>query len=236
MYEWNSFINWFRAITWMGLVSDNCLKIGGKPVNQIIGTTFGTFIFALVYNLVQGIALPSGAALIWSIISGIGWASAQILTFHSFTLVGSSRAMPITTAFQLLGTSLWGVFALGDWPSTSDKLVGFLALALIILGAWMTTWSEHKTDENSAKLRKAVIILLVGEIGYWAYSAAPQAAKIDGSKAFLPQAIGMCLVAICYAVYLKVKEPSQRSALAQGVSYKQIISGFFLVQYKFLCK
>lgn len=210
-----------------GLFPTIASKIGGKPVNQIIGTTFGTFIFALVYNLVQGIALPSGAALIWSIISGIGWASAQILTFHSFTLVGSSRAMPITTAFQLLGTSLWGVFALGDWPSTSDKLVGFLALALIILGAWMTTWSEHRTDENSAKLRKAVIILLVGEIGYWAYSAAPQAAKIDGSESFLPQAIGMCLVAICYAVYLKVKEPSQRSALAQGGSYKQIISGFF---------
>lgn len=37
----------------------------------------------------------------------------------------------------------------------------------------------------------------------------------------------MCLVAICYAVYLKIKEPSQRSALTQGVSYKQIISGFF---------
>ncbi len=91
-------------------------KIGGKPVNQIIGTTFGTFIFALVYNLVQGIALPGGAALIWSIISGIGWASAQILTFHSFTLIGSSGTMPITTAFQLLGTSLWGVFALGDSP------------------------------------------------------------------------------------------------------------------------
>ena len=193
-----------------GLFPTIASKIGGKPVNQIIGTTFGTFIFALVYNLVQGIALPSGAALIWSIISGIGWASAQILTFHSFTLVGSSRAMPITTAFQLLGTSLWGVFALGDWPSTSDKLVGFLALALIILGAWMTTWSEHKTDENSAKLRKAVIILLIGE-----------------SKAFLPQAIGMCVVAICYAVYLKVKEPNRRSALAQSVSYKQIISGFF---------
>src|SRR5699024_1759269 len=83
-----------------GLFPTIASKIGGKPVNQIIGTTFGTFIFALVYNLVQGIALPSGAALIWSIISGIGWASAQILTFHSFTLVGSSRAMPITTAFQ----------------------------------------------------------------------------------------------------------------------------------------
>ncbi len=210
-----------------GLFPTIASKIGGKPVNQIIGATFGTFIFAVIYNLMQGIALPTGSALIWSIISGIGWASAQILTFHSFTLIGSSGTMPITTAFQLLGTSLWGVFALGDWPSTNDKLVGFLALALIVLGAWMTTWTEKKTDENSAKLRKAVIVLLIGEIGYWAYSAAPQAAKIDGSKAFLPQAIGMCLVAIFYTIYLKVKNPNQAIALAQGISYKQIISGFF---------
>ncbi|MCQ5245471.1 MULTISPECIES: ribose/proton symporter RbsU [Lactobacillus] len=210
-----------------GLFPTIASKIGGKPVNQIIGATFGTFIFAVIYNLMRGIALPTDSALIWSIISGIGWASAQILTFHSFTLIGSSGTMPITTAFQLLGTSLWGVFALGDWPNTSDKLVGFLALALIVLGAWMTTWTEKKTDENSAKLRKAVIVLLIGEIGYWAYSAAPQAAKIDGSKAFLPQAIGMCLVAIFYAIYLKVKNPKQTIALAQGISYKQIISGFF---------
>ena len=32
---------------------------------------------------------------------------------------------------------------------------------------------------------------------------------------------------ILLEIGLKVKEPSQRSALAQGVSYKQIISGFF---------
>ena len=63
-------------------------KIGGKPVNQIIGATFGTFIFALVYDLIQGLGIPSGAALGWSIISGIGWASAQIITFYSFTLIG----------------------------------------------------------------------------------------------------------------------------------------------------
>lgn len=202
-------------------------KIGGKPVNQIIGATFGTFIFALVYNLVQGISLPTGAALIWSIISGIGWASAQIVTFYSFTLIGSSRAMPITTAFQLLGASLWGVFALGDWPTGTDKLIGFVALVLIIIGAWMTTWSENKTAEGSSKLKQAVIVLLIGEIGYWAYSAAPQAAHIDGSQAFLPQSIGMCLVAIVYAIFLKLKNKDEKFALAEAVSYKQIISGFF---------
>ncbi|TSO26532.1 GRP family sugar transporter [Lactobacillus sp. LL6] len=202
-------------------------KIGGKPVNQIIGAAFGTFIFALIYDLIQGLGLPSGASLMWSIISGIGWASAQIITFYSFTLVGSSRAMPITTAFQLLGASLWGVFALGDWPSLPDKLIGFIALVLIIIGAWMTTWTEKKTAEGSSKLKKAVIVLLIGEIGYWAYSAAPQAAHIDGSRAFLPQSIGMCIVAIVYAIFLWFKNRDEKFALAEAVSYKQIISGFF---------
>ncbi|MCP6757105.1 GRP family sugar transporter, partial [Klebsiella pneumoniae] len=72
----------------------------------------------------------------FSILSGIGWASAQIVTFKVFTMVGSSRAMPITTAFQLLGASLWGVFALGDWPGAMDKVLGGLALVGIIIGAW----------------------------------------------------------------------------------------------------
>ena len=86
-----------------------------------------------------------------------------------------------------------------------DKLVGFIALALIILGAWMTVWSEEKTTEGQGALKKAVIVLLFGEIGYWAYSAAPQAAHINGMHAFLPQAIGMVIVGIVYGVIATIK-------------------------------
>lgn len=201
-------------------------KFGGRPSNQILGATLGTLIFALIFNMTQGIALPMGHDLLFAILSGIGWASAQILTFYSFTLIGSSRAMPITTAFQLLGASLWGVIALGDWPSAMDKIIGALALVLIILGAWMTVWSEHKNTEHQAHLQKAVLILAVGEIGYWAYSAAPQATNLTGMQAFLPQAIGMVLVAVVYDFYnhFKTNEPL---ALQETVSYKQIFSGFF---------
>ncbi len=123
-------------------------KFGGKPVNQILGSTIGTLIFAIVFNQVLNLGFPSGRNLVFSIISGIGWAIAQIITFYSFTLIGSSRAMPITTAFQLLGASLWGVIALGDWPTLMDKVVGFIALVIIIIGAWMTVWSEKKTKES----------------------------------------------------------------------------------------
>lgn len=209
-----------------GLYPTIASKIGGRPVNQILGSTLGTLIFALVFAIVNGMGLPTGMDLIFSILSGVGWAIAQIITFQSFTLIGSSRAMPITTAFQLLGASLWGVFALGDWPGASAKLLGGFALVLIILGAWMTVWTEEKTQEKASILKKAVLLLAVGEIGYWAYSAAPQATSIDGMHAFLPQAIGMLLVALIYSVILSVKD-KEKSALTEAVSYKHIFSGFF---------
>lgn len=200
-------------------------KFGGKPVNQILGSTIGTLIFAIVYNQLEHLGFPQGKDLLLAILSGIGWAVAQVITFYSFTLIGSSRAMPVTTAFQLLGASLWGVVALGDWPTMVDKVVGFVALAVIILGAWMTVWNEHKTKEDSNSLRKAVIVLLIGEIGYWAYSAAPQAASINGKQAFLPQAIGMVIVGVIYGIITLVRK--QGNPFAQKVTYKQIISGFF---------
>lgn len=209
-----------------GLYPTIASKIGGRPVNQILGSTIGTLIFAFIFALLNGLSFPTGMDLVFSILSGVGWAIAQIITFKSFTLIGSSRAMPITTAFQLLGASLWGVLALGNWPGTIAKLLGSLALILIIIGAWMTVWTEEKTKENSSLLKSAVLLLAVGEIGYWAYSAAPQATSIDGMHAFLPQAIGMVIVAVVYSAILSFKG-SEVSAFKEAVSYKHIFSGFF---------
>ena len=203
-----------------GLFPTIASKFGGRPVNQIFGATVGTLIFAIVLALFKGIG---GMALVFSLISGAGWAFGQIITFKAFELVGSSRAMPITTAFQLLGASLWGVFALGNWPGITNKIIGFLALLVILIGARMTVWTETKQQEYSKNLRSAVILLLVGEIGYWIYSAAPQATDIGGFKAFLPQAIGMVIVAVIYALM----NMSKGNAFKEKVSWQQIISGFF---------
>ncbi|RGI28727.1 ribose/proton symporter RbsU [Melissococcus sp. OM08-11BH] len=208
-----------------GLYPTIASKIGGKPVNQIVGSTLGTLIFAIILFFANDLTLPTGMDLTLGIVSGIGWASAQILTFKSFELVGSSRAMPITTAFQLIVASLWGVVHLGNWPTITDKLIGALALVLIIIGARFTVWSEKKDSANSSNIKKAVIILAVGEIGYWLYSAAPQETSITGMNAFLPQAIGMVIVAVVYSLVIAIKE--KENALTQVVSYKQIISGFF---------
>lgn len=209
-----------------GLFPTIASKIGGRPVNQILGTSLGTLIFAAIFSMINGLAFPAGMDLFFSILSGVGWACAQIITFKCFTMIGSSRAMPVTTAFQLLGASLWGVFFLGNWPGATAKLLGAFALVLIMIGAKMTVWSETESAESTGIMKKAVLLLAVGEIGYWAYSAAPQATAIDGMHAFLPQAIGMVIVAVIYSAVVTIKG-GKTSPFIEAVSYKQIFSGFF---------
>ncbi|WP_278925996.1 ribose/proton symporter RbsU [Staphylococcus auricularis] len=207
-----------------GLFPTVASLIGGRPVNQIIGATVGTLIFSAVFLLLSPTSFPTGWNLFFSLISGAGWSFGQIYTFKAFSLIGSSRTMPITTAFQLLGASLWGVFALGDWPTLTNKIIGFSALIVIIVGAYMTVWSEHGEAKNSKNLRKAVLLLLIGEIGYWAYSAAPQATDLSGTTAFFPQAIGMVIVAVIFGL-MTMKQGI--NPFAEKVSWLQIISGFF---------
>ncbi|EGS1176014.1 ribose transporter RbsU [Enterococcus faecalis] len=209
-----------------GLFPTIASKIGGRPVNQILGTSLGTLIFAAIFSMINGLTFPTGMDLFFSILSGVGWACAQIITFKCFTMIGSSRAMPVTTAFQLLGASLWGVFFLGNWPGATAKLLGAFALVLIMIGAKMTVWSETESAESAGIMKKAVLLLAVGEIGYWAYSAAPQATAIDGMHAFLPQAIGMVIVAVIYSAVVTIKG-GEISPFIEAVSYKQIFSGFF---------
>ena len=104
--------------------------------------------FCRYFSMINGLAFPAGMDLFFSILSGVGWACAQIITFKCFTMIGSSRAMPVTTAFQLLGASLWGVFFLGNWPGATAKLLGAFALVLIMIGAKMTVWSETESAES----------------------------------------------------------------------------------------
>ncbi|UQS85580.1 GRP family sugar transporter [Apilactobacillus apisilvae] len=206
-----------------GLFPTVSAKFGGKPTNQIFGATLGTLIFAFIYLLISGNNMPTGTKFLLSLLSGAGWSFGQIMSFKSFKLIGSSRVMPITTALQLIVTALWGVFALGNWQGTSNRIIGFIALIVIIIGATMTAWQEHSDAQSSTNLKKAVGLLLIGVIGYWLYSAAPQAAQINGKEAFLPQALGMFLTALIYCL-INVKN---NNIFKQKESYLQIISGFF---------
>jgi len=202
-------------------------KFGGKPVNQILGTTYGTLIFAVIVALVRQTPMLSGKAFLFTFLSGVFWSVGQILVFYAFAEMGVSRTMPVSTGFQLVGASLWSVIVLGEWATGNAKLIGFSAIVLIIFGVWLTTYSEKKLPKEDGGMNavKGVLLVACAEIGYLGYSAFPQAVNVSGFSAFLPQALGMAVVATVFAIATKgnrAEKPFKTKS-----SYTNIISGLF---------
>ena len=50
--------------------------------------------------------------------------------------------MPISTALQLVGTSLIGVFAFGEWSGSMGKIIGAAAIILLVFGSALTAISD----------------------------------------------------------------------------------------------
>ncbi|WP_338214376.1 ribose/proton symporter RbsU [Companilactobacillus muriivasis] len=202
-------------------------KFGGKPVNQILGTTYGTLLFAIIVALVRQTPLLSGKAFLFTFLSGVFWSAGQILVFYAFAEMGVSRTMPVSTGFQLVGASLWSVIVLGEWATGNAKLIGFSAIILIIFGVWLTTYSEKKLPKEDGGMNavKGVLLVACAEIGYLGYSAFPQAVNVSGFSAFLPQALGMAVVATVFAIATKSNRAEK--PFKTKSSYTNIISGLF---------
>lgn len=108
----NILIGLIPALAW-GILPLVVTKIGGKPINQIIGTTFGTLMMALFVWLIMRPEIGLGPFWI-TFLSGASWALGQFLQYMAFKRVGVSKAMPISTGLQLVGTFLLGVLAFGE--------------------------------------------------------------------------------------------------------------------------
>ncbi|MCM0583095.1 ribose transporter RbsU [Weissella diestrammenae] len=208
-------------------------KFGGKPVQGLMGATFGTLIVSIVLVLVQHLAVPTGANFWLSVASGAAWAFGNLLTIVAFGMkdhdgnpLGSAKAMPISTAFQITANVLWGVIMLNNWASVSSKVYGALAVIVILIGAYLTTYQEKKTAGNKELIIKAVGVLLIAQIGYSLYGILPQYTHgTDGLHMFFPQAIGMAGFGLILGLVELAK--NHNNIFAQKVTYKQIFSGFF---------
>jgi glucose uptake protein/putative ribose uptake protein len=188
------------AVSW-GILPLAVSKLGGKPVNQIFGTTMGAVIVALVLQLARGQAAPANVFL-FCFISGAFWALGQMLQYTAYTEIGVSKAMPLSTGMQLLGTSLMGVLAFGEWASVRSKLIGFGCIAVVVAGVIVTSYKENKQSGDRCNMKKAVTVLLVSTIGYVGYSGFPRLVSADGWVEFFPQTVGMFAASIIFSLFM----------------------------------
>ncbi|EAE3757212.1 glucose transporter GlcU [Listeria monocytogenes serotype 1/2b] len=199
------------AVMW-GIMPLVVSKIGGKPRQQIIGTTFSALAFAIGVFIFTN---PEYTAtiIIASFISGAFWSLGQMNQFRAFTQVGVSKTMPLSTGMQLVGTSLFGVFAFHEWGTTSKLVLGFSALALIIIGIFLTSYQQHKDENSGQNMKKGIITLLISSVGYVGYVVITRWFDISGWDAILPQAIGMVVAGLLFSIKSEEKRFTKQTWL-----------------------
>jgi glucose uptake protein len=210
------------AIGW-GIMPLITGKIGGSAVNQMFGIGAGATIVGLVAFII-GHPTVSTAGFWFSVLCGALWTIGQIGQFISFKRMGVSNTIPLSTVLQLIGNSLIGVIIFGEWRGARALTVGFIALAIVVVGALMTSVSDESSDQKVTA--KNFLFLLVTTIGYWVYSAFPKMPMVANDSSlgiFLPEMLGILLGSIIYAVCSgnidSFKQKEQYQNILGGISW-----------------
>lgn len=216
----NIFIGLIPALMW-GIQPLVMQTLGGKPGNQQMGMVMGTFLFAVGVLLFRQPEVWTLNLILSSFACGVIWALGQINQIGAFPLIGVSRAMPISTGTQLVGTSLVGVLYFHEWDTTEKLLLGFGAIAIIIIGVAFTAYQENKgATENRGNMKRGIIMLLFSSLFFVGYAVIPRVANVSGWDAVFPQAIGMFLGTFIICRYQKEVNVWDKT------SFKNIITGF----------
>ncbi|WP_119325853.1 GRP family sugar transporter [Companilactobacillus musae] len=194
-------------------------KVGGSPVNQMFGIGAGATIVGLISYLVTQPSV-SAQAFWFSVLCGALWTIGQIGQFISFKRIGVSGTVPLSTVFQLVGNSIIGMLIFGDWAGVQSKIIGIIALAIVVVGALLTS----VTDSSSGKKMEAkdAAFLLCTTVGFWIYSSFPNIPIVKAESStgiFLPEMLGILLGAIIYALF------TDKDSFKQKQQYQNIIAG-----------
>lgn len=188
--------------------------------HQIVGSVLGAFLFGVVVTLIKRPAFNMTSFLL-AMVAGAAWVVGQCGQYYSYSKIGVSETMPLSTGLQLIGVPLAGVLIFGEWASTQAKLFGFLGILALVVGVAFTSLTDKGTAEgNKQNQTSTMIILALTTLGYITSSSIPKALKGDGVMIFLGQTIGMMIATFIYLVATK-----QLKVLKEKESYQVIPAG-----------
>lgn len=182
------FIGLIPAFAW-GVQPLIVTKVGGKPVNQLLGTVLGAFLISILLLLVLLGVSPPYYNLFYSPVfwcafaSGVAWTIGQLFQYTAFKAIGVAKGMPISAGLQIVSNNIFGVVAYGDWRSSSYPyqmiLVGCVAVILIIVGISCVSYKQTLFHKNVLKLEntkqqkkipwKIIFIFAISTCGFLCY-------------------------------------------------------------------
>ena len=199
-------------------------RCGGKPIQQLVGTTYGAFLAAVLVMIIKRPPITM-ADFGWNALAGAAWSFGQLMWYSAFPVLGVAVTNPIASGIQLIGVNLVGVAFFGSWPSSTAKLLGGLAILLILGGVYLTSRTgKSRAIKDRRAFLKSLFWLLVGSgFGFVSCSTLPKIPKTSGWSAYPPQALGMALAAVVFA--LLINRHRIKSLLFGKITLKNIVTG-----------
>lgn len=194
-------------------------KLGGKPVNQQLGTSFGCGILALGVFI---FAKPEFTmqVLIGCIISGLAWSVGQLCQYTSYVILGTSKAFALSISIEMTLNAIVGVLVFHEWTTANQIILGLSAIVCVIIGGNLTSFSSEKSTASKAQLKKGLMTLCIGACGFCVWNYSLRVVEADGIGALCPQAIGMVLGSLILStIFGKDVKKFEKS------TFKQIIPG-----------
>lgn len=176
------------------------LTVKDSPQSQIAGMGIGASATALIIYLFTRPAFDA-ATLAVAFVAGMLWTIGQMGQFISYTRIGVSGTIPLSAGFQLVGNSLIGVLIFGEWPTAHAKVIGFIALALVVIGIVLSSNSDDKGSGDANA--KNIAFLLITTIGFWIYSSFPKLIAKDimnGLDYIFPEMLGVLVGTVVYVI------------------------------------
>lgn len=202
-------------------------KLGGKPINQQLGTSFGCAVFALAVLIIFRPAVTL-AVVIGCLISGLAWSVGQLCQFTSYTILGTSKAFALSISIEMVLNAIVGVLIFHEWTTANQIMLGLGAIACVILGGNLTAFSSDKSGASKAQLKKGLITLTIGACGLCIWNYALRVVNADGLQAVFPQAVGMVIGSLVLSLFVgKDAKKFDKS------TFKQMIPGLIYAAANF---
>ncbi|APX71732.1 GRP family sugar transporter [Companilactobacillus allii] len=206
------------AIAW-GILPLAIAKIGGRPINQIMGTALGTLIAGIIMLIITRPNIDLRSSLL-AALAGAFWVIGQLGQYTGYEKIGVSKTMPISTGLQLVGTSLIGVLIFGEWSEATARIVGAIGIVLLVVGVLLTSIRDNKGSNKANSSTGTIVMLVCTTLGYLVYNAIPRALSSSGLAIFLPESIGMVVAVLIYIIATR-----QYNVLKESSSFMNIIGG-----------
>lgn len=166
------------ALCW-GMVGIISTKMGGNAGQQTLGISFGALLLGLCVTLFY--VIPQNIHVdikIWvvGLLSGLFWSVGMFGQLNSFTDLGVSIGLPLSTAGQIVTNALLGAALLGEWQTKPIWLFGLISIVMVAIGAVFISASPHKKNnikQNPKTFKHGLIFLVISTIGYMLYFIFP---------------------------------------------------------------